>query len=173
MKIRNAAPTEYDAIGELTVRLYSELPGFHKPEEHPDYYRMLRNIGHLAQQPGTEVLVAIDEHGTIGGSVVLFTNMQYYGSRGGIATQQKNAAGIRLLSVDHPYRGLGVGKLLTEACIAKTREKGIPQLILHTTKAMPAAYKMYEKMGFYRSPDLDFTVDNLEIMGFRYDIKPL
>lgn len=170
MTIRPALPSEYEAIGDLTVRLYSELEGFHRPEEHPEYYKMLRNVGALAEKPGTQLLVAVDDNDHLAGSVVLFTDMQYYGSRGGTATQQKNAAGIRLLAVDHPYRGTGLGRKLTEACIAIARQKNIPQIILHTTKAMPAAWKMYEAMGFRRSPDLDFIVDDLVISGFRFDL---
>jgi N-acetylglutamate synthase-like GNAT family acetyltransferase len=92
--------------------------------------------------------------------------MQYYGS-GGTATQEKNAAGFRLLAVDPKARGLGIGKLLTIACINKAKESGISQLIIHSTKAMQTAWKMYESIGFKRSEDLDFMQGELPVFGFR------
>jgi ribosomal protein S18 acetylase RimI-like enzyme len=92
--------------------------------------------------------------------------MQYYGS-GGSATEEKNAAGFRLLAVDPEFRGQGIGRQLSLKCIEITREKKIPQLIIHTTKAMQTAWKMYEKLGFKRSEDLDFMQGELAVFGFR------
>ena len=92
--------------------------------------------------------------------------MKQYGS-GGTATQEKNAAGFRLLAVKDNVRGQGVGKLLTESCINKARENGVSQVIIHTTMAMQTAWRMYERSGFKRSPDLDFTQGELSVFGFR------
>ncbi|GAB4267379.1 GNAT family N-acetyltransferase [Deferrisoma sp.] len=88
--------------------------------------------------------------------------MARYGS-GGTAPQEKNASGIRLLGVDPAFRGRGIGRALTEACIARAHG----QVILHTTRAMEAAWHMHEGMGFRRSPDLDFLQKDLPVFGFR------
>ena len=164
--IRNAEEKEYTEIGELMVWVFSQLEGFPKESEQPAYYKMLASVGELTKKPGTEILVAISEEDRILGAVVYFGDMQYYGS-GGIATQEKNAAGFRLLAVDPDFRGLGIGKMLTIDCINKTKEKKIPQLIIHTTKAMQLAWKMYENIGFSRSEDLDFMQGELPVFGFR------
>jgi GNAT superfamily N-acetyltransferase len=95
--------------------------------------------------------------------------MEYYGS-GGTATQEKNAAGFRLLAVDVGARGLGIGKLLTIACIEKAKEQKQKQLIIHTTKAMRIAWRMYENLGFKRSEDLDFMQGELPVFGFRLQL---
>jgi ribosomal protein S18 acetylase RimI-like enzyme len=92
--------------------------------------------------------------------------MKHYGS-GGTATKEKNAAGFRLLAVDPKYRGHGIGKMLTLACIEKARSSRVDQLIIHTTEAMQVAWKMYENLGFQRSADLDFMQDQLKVLGFR------
>ena len=92
--------------------------------------------------------------------------MKYYGS-GGSATSEKNASGFRLLAVSAESRGHGVGKLLTNKCIRLTREDGNKQLIIHSTKAMQIAWKIYERMGFQRSPDLDFKQEKLSVYGYR------
>lgn len=164
--VRNALPGEFKEVGELMVRAYSQLEGFPKESDQPNYYKMLANIGELVDNPGTALLVAVSPDEKIGGGVVYFSDMKFYGS-GGTATLEKNAAGFRLLAVDPSERGQGIGKLLTNECIRKTKEKKIGQLIIHTTKAMQTAWKMYEGLGFTRSQDLDFMQGELPVYGFR------
>ncbi len=165
-EIRNARPEEFPALGQLMVRVYSRLEGFPTAEEQPLYYEMLAHIGELTKKPATELLVAVSKSGDLAGGVVYFSDMQYYGS-GGAATQEKNASGFRLLAVAPSSRGQGVGKLLTAECIRKAREDGNAQVVIHTTKAMEIAWKMYEKFGFTRSEDLDFMQEKLPVFGFR------
>lgn len=164
--IRNATPEEFEEIGKLMVNVYSQLEGFPKPDEQPAYYKMLANIGELTNKPGTELLIAVSREGRITGGVVYFNDMQHYGS-GGTATKEKNAAGFRLLAVDPVARGKGIGKLLTNECIRKAKDKNLSQVIIHSTKAMQTAWKMYESMGFKRSEDLDFLQGELPVFGFR------
>ena len=164
--IRNAKPAEFEEIGKLMVSVYSQLEGFPKQDEQPAYYKMLADIGGLTMKPGTELLVAVSDDGKIGGAVVYFSDMQYYGS-GGTATKEKNAAGFRLLAVGDAVRGKGVGKLLTNECIRKAKDKKLSQVIIHSTKAMQTAWKMYEGIGFKRSEDLDFLQGELPVFGFR------
>jgi GNAT superfamily N-acetyltransferase len=164
--VRAAAPDEFPVIGELMVNVYSQLEGFPTKNEQPKYYKMLANIGSLTENPKTKLLIAISSSGKIGGGVVYFSDMKYYGS-GGTATSEKNASGFRLLAVDPATRGQGIGKLLTKACIQMAKDEKQKQIIIHTTKAMQVAWKMYEKMGFKRSKDLDFIQVELPVFGFR------
>ncbi|MBB6612863.1 GNAT family N-acetyltransferase [Pontibacter sp. Tf4] len=167
--IRNAQPDEYAALGQLMVQVYSQLAGFPKPHEQPTYYHMLANIGDITAKPGAELLVAIDGAGKLLGGVVYFRDMQHYGS-GGTATQEQLASGFRLLAVAPDRQGHGIGKLLTQACIAKAREHQNKQVIIHSTKAMQTAWGMYERLGFTRSEDLDFMQGELPVYGFRLQL---
>jgi len=167
--IRTANQNEFDDIGKLMVRVYSQLEGFPKETEQPQYYKMLLHVGELTQKPKTEIIVAIGSKSLVLGAVVNFGDMQYYGS-GGTANREKNAGGFRLLAVDRTSRGQGIGKLLTLECIKRTKEKKLGQVIIHTTKAMQFAWKMYEKIGFQRSEDLDFMQGQLPVFGFRLKI---
>jgi ribosomal protein S18 acetylase RimI-like enzyme len=167
--VRNARPEEFMATGKLMVLVYSQLEGFPKESEQPDYYRMLANVGELTNHPDTELLVALSPDDSIVGAVVYIGDMMYYGS-GGTATLEINAAGFRLLAVDPVARGQGIGRLLTEECIKKAREKKLNQVIIHTTKAMQLAWSMYENMGFKRSEDLDFMQEQLPVFGFRLQL---
>ena len=166
-EIRNAERHEFRKIGALMVEVYAALDGFPKPQDQPKYYEMLANVGDLAQKPGTEILVAVSADNHIAGAVVYFDDMRYYGS-GGTATQEINSAGFRLLAVDNQVRGNGIGQLLTKACIEKAKAHQRKQVIIHTTNAMKTAWKMYEKIGFKRSSDLDFMQGELPVFGFRY-----
>lgn len=168
-KVRNAKPDEFEEIGKLMVAVYSQLDGFPKESEQPNYYKMLANVGELTHKPETELLVAVSSDGKIAGGVVYFGDMQYYGS-GGTATQELNTSGFRLLAVDPLIRGQGIGKLLTNECIRKAKEKKHKQMVIHTTMAMQIAWKMYESLGFKRAEDLDFMQGELPVFGFRLSL---
>lgn len=163
--IRNANPNEFETIGKLLVQVYSQLEGFPKESEQPNYYKILSNIGELTIKPETQLLVAVCGE-KIAGAVVYFSDMQYYGS-GGTATKEKNASGFRLLAVDPSTRGQGIGKLLVMDCIEKAKDRGHHQMIIHSTKAMKTAWEIYENLGFKRSEDLDFMQGELPVFGFR------
>ena len=164
--VRNANPSEFAEIGQLMIEVYSQLEGFPKQTQQPDYYLMLANVGSLTLKPHTELLVAVTPDEKIAGAVVYFADMKQYGS-GGTATLEQHAAGFRLLAVNPRYRGQGIGKLLTYECIRKAKVQKRAQMIIHTTMAMQTAWKMYEKIGFKRSEDLDFMQGELPVYGFR------
>lgn len=170
LEIRGILPAEYEALGRLMVEVYSGLDGFPSADEQPGYYEMLANIGSFSEQQDTQVLIAKTADGVLVGGVVYFSDMARYGS-GGTATEETNASGFRLLGVDPSFRGSGVGKALSNACIQLARDKGHAQVILHTTQAMQIAWGLYEMLGFERSPDLDFLQEDLPVFGFRLRLE--
>lgn len=165
--IRNAQPSEFEETGQLMVEVYSELKGFPKQTDFPEYYDLLLHIGKLTEKPEVTLLVALSPEEEVSGAVVYFGDMSQYGSKG-IAPNESNAAGIRFLAVSNSARGQGIGKALTLACIQKAKESGLEQVILHTTHTMMTAWKMYEGMGFQRAEELDFFQGDLHVYGFRY-----
>ncbi len=52
------------------------------------------------------------------------------------------------ISVEKEYWGLGIGRFLTEACIACAREAGYLQLELEVVAANERAIALYESLGF-------------------------
>lgn len=168
-QIRELKSEEFQALGALMVEVYASLKDFPTPTEQPHYYEMLKNIGSFTEKPGAKVLVAVSSNEEILGGIVYFDDMQQYGS-GGSATSERNASGIRLLAVSPNCRKSGVGSALTRECIALAAQSGNKQIILHTTKAMEVAWKMYLKLGFIRSEDLDFKQGELAVFGFRLQL---
>ena len=167
--IREADPSEHEALGQLMIAAYSQLKGFPTIEEQPTYYQMLANVGSLTQKPHTHLIVAVSDENKLLGGVVYFSDMKSYGS-GGTAGDVPNASGIRLLAVDPTATGKGLGRALTEACIERARKSVNKEIVLHTTEAMEIAWGLYERIGFQRSPDLDFMQEELPVFGFRFKL---
>jgi ribosomal protein S18 acetylase RimI-like enzyme len=164
--VRDGSPEELSQLGRLLVEAYAGLPGFPTPAEQPGYYEMLLNVGRFADKSGARVLVALSRANELVGGVVYFNDMTQYGADG-TARLAQNTSGIRLLGVDPAFRGNGAGKTLTLACIDLARDGGHSQVILHTTKAMTFAWRLYERLGFARAEDLDFSQQGLLVYGFR------
>jgi GNAT superfamily N-acetyltransferase len=60
---------------------------------------------------------------------------------------------IRMLVVDPAFRGKGIGRALSDECIARARRDGSPVIALHTSPIMSVALPMYLKMGFAKAYD--------------------
>jgi GNAT superfamily N-acetyltransferase len=170
LTIRDARPDEFAALGSLLVEVYSRLSGFPTPAEQPLYYELLANIGRFTEKPQARLLIAVSPQGGLVGGVVYFGDMAHYGS-GGTATSLKNTSGIRLLGVSPAHRHLGAGRALTKSCIELARKAGHVQVILHTTRAMQVAWRLYEQLDFVRSEDLDFSQQGLPVYGFRLSLR--
>jgi GNAT superfamily N-acetyltransferase len=170
LTIRPVRPEEYDALGKMLVAAYAALPGMPSAAEQPDYYAMLADVAARARKPALTVFVAADPAGKLLGSIDFIDDMTQYGS-GGSASTVTDADGVRLLAVEDAARGKGVGKALTLFCIERARESGKHRLVLHTTRVMQAAWAMYEGLGFVRFPEIDFRQGNLDVFGFRLDLR--
>jgi ribosomal protein S18 acetylase RimI-like enzyme len=57
---------------------------------------------------------------------------------------------VRMLVVDPLFRGRGLGRALTEACLARARRDGAAVIALHTSPVMAEALGLYLRMGFRR-----------------------
>ena len=147
MEIRVARPDEYERIGRITVSTYSEIFG----ADLAGYEFELEAVTERAAD--CTVLVAADG-GEILGAVTYVpgpeTSMSEF--------TDTEAAGIRMLVVDPPHQGRGVGKALTDRCIAMARAERRQRIILHTTDRQPVAMRMYAGMGFIATPEFDVYV---------------
>jgi GNAT superfamily N-acetyltransferase len=166
ISIRRCTPTDYELVGRMIVQAYAALPGMPQPDEQPDYYAMLANVGKRDGNPSIRVFVAVDEHDEPVGSIDFVSDMKQYGAAGA-ASSVDDAAGIRLLAVRADWRGAGIGKGLTRFCIEHARTLRKSKVILHTTRVMQTAWSMYERMGFVRYPDIDFQQQSLFVYGFK------
>jgi GNAT superfamily N-acetyltransferase len=166
LAIRPARMEECAALGDLVVDVYSQLPGFPSRTEQPVYYELIADIGRFMAKPSVRVLVAVSAHEELVGGVLYFSEMTEYAS-GGAAPSLTQTSGIRLLVVAPRFQGAGAGKALTLACLDLARGHRHTQVVLHTTAAMRAALRLYERLGFVRAQELDFLQQGMPVFGFR------
>jgi ribosomal protein S18 acetylase RimI-like enzyme len=176
--IREARPDELAAVGDVRVAAY-QASGFLNPE----YASELRALG--AQGDGT-VLVAVPDdgpaHGTAGGSTAGGSTAG--GSTAGGSTAGRADAGpgliagtimlvtwplagelvggpdeaeIRALAVAPGVQQGGVGTRLLRTALSWAELAGARRVVLSTQPQMRAARRLYERTGFRRLPDRDWS----------------
>jgi ribosomal protein S18 acetylase RimI-like enzyme len=62
-----------------------------------------------------------------------------------------------MLVVDPEAQGRGVGELLVRTCLERARAAGKRRMVLSTAEGMTAAHRLYERLGFKRAPERDWT----------------
>lgn len=149
--IRRAAPDEYAALGEITAQAYLG-DGLLDFGESDGYLGELRDVAKRAA--AAEVLVAVEvEDGRVLGGV---TFVPAGGPMADIA--RAGEAEIRMLAVAPEARGRGTGEALVRACVERARAvDGCVGIALSTQRAMHAAHRIYERLGFIRTPERDWA----------------
>lgn len=147
--IRAVRPKEYTELGEITAHAYLGDGLLHFGED-DSYLHVLRDVARRAAE--TEVLVAVDGRGRLLGGVTFVSGG---GEWADIA--RCGEAEFRMLAVAEQARGRGAGEALVRACVERARSvEGCRRLVLSTQHGMLAAHRIYERMGFVRTPDRDW-----------------
>lgn len=143
-EVRTARPEEYDAIGELTAAVYLA-------EGYADegYARVLRDVASRAAS--ASVLVVVRD-GRLLGSITVAAG-------GGEFAEQAEPgeAVVRMLVTDPAARGTGAGTALVAAAVELAGGSGCSVVRLSTQASMAAAHRIYERAGFTRTPDRDWS----------------
>jgi ribosomal protein S18 acetylase RimI-like enzyme len=146
IEIRRARPDEYDRVGRLTVDAYRLLEVDHL---WGGYDAQILDVATRADE--AEVLVAVDGDHVVGAVTYVGDSTSEWSE-----WTEPGEAQFRLLAVDAEARGHGVGELLVRACLERAIANGQP-VCIHTTRWMPAARRMYDRLGFVRAPERDVT----------------
>lgn len=145
IEIRTARTDELDRIGDLTATVYV-AGGYVSPNDM--YLHKLRNAAQRARE--AELVVALSD-GRPTGTVTY--------CRHGSSWAQLTAPGeaeFRMLAVVPAARGLGLGEALVRHCIRRAREDGCTALRLSTEPIMHTAHRIYQRLGFTRTPERDW-----------------
>lgn len=102
------------------------------------------DLAALVASPGAFLLLARDPH------IIGTLTLTLYRVPTGLH------ALINAVVVDEAARGRGVGEALTRACIDRARADGRARIVLFTLPAMTTAHRLYERLGFERSPERDW-----------------
>ena len=164
--VRTMRAGESDAVRDVTLAAYEEYAAITPGQFWTGYRRHL--LATLDTEGAVDRIVA-ERQGVIVGSVLLFPPAAnaYAGASGGSKWPE-----VRLLAVLPSARGQGVGTALMAECVQRARHAGAAALGLHTTDVMRAAVRMYERMGFARMPNLDFSpAQGVLVKGYRLDLR--
>lgn len=160
LEIRPVAAAEVDQAGEVTLAAYRSLPG---GVIGGGYAADLRDVG--ARTLGATVLVAV-ENGDVRGSITLVDDPSSPWSESLVTGE----VGIRMLGVDLAARGRGIGTALVAACVDRARDLGAVRAVLHSTPAMTAAHRIYDRAGFRRTPERDVMLPDFHLMAFTLEL---
>jgi ribosomal protein S18 acetylase RimI-like enzyme len=161
--IRDARLDEADAVSAVIRDAYAELESTY-PADWARYFEMVVKVERHFEN--AEIIVA-EQAGRLIGTVMFYRD----GSLSAQGPWPQGSAGVLRLAVLPEARGLGLGRRLTEECIRRCREAGIPVLALHTTDWMPVAKAMYERMGFVRDASFDFVPrSGIYAYGYRLNV---
>ncbi|MFS8198698.1 GNAT family N-acetyltransferase [Streptomyces sp. CWNU-52B] len=155
--IRRAEPAEYPALGEITAQAYlgDGLLDFGGGDP---YLAELRDAAGRAA--AGEVLVAVEVAGSPGAPRGRLLGGVTFVPAGGPMADIAGAgeAEIRMLAVAKEARGRGVGTSLVRACVERARATdGCASVVLSTQRTMRSAHRVYERLGFTRTPARDWN----------------
>jgi ribosomal protein S18 acetylase RimI-like enzyme len=157
--IRPVRPEEYDAVADLTAGVYlSEGYGS------PAYEAALRDVAGRAESADSLVAVLDDR---VVGAVTLSTYGGQWAERAA-----PGEAEIRMLVVDPAARGTGVGEALVRACLERAEQHGCSRMRLSTEPTMTAAHRLYERLGFLRTPSRDWSpVEGVTLLTYALELR--
>ena len=134
-------------MGELTVAAYA-ADGYLDGTD--DYAEELADAARRAEL--ATVLVAVDEpSGRVLGTATFCLAGTPYAE-----VSNPGEAEFRMLAVAPEARGQGVGAALVRSCVELAQSAGSSALAICSLEAMTTAHRIYERMGFIRSPDRDW-----------------
>jgi GNAT superfamily N-acetyltransferase len=172
VSVREANRSDHQAIRDVIVAAYREYAKVLPPVVFDGY---LENLLDLDSRAGDSRLLVTERAGRIVGTVTFFEDAAKEG-----LGWPSGWAGLRALAVDPAARGLGIGRMLMEACRDRARAAGAKVLCLHTASFMAAAVAIYQDMGFQRAPAFDFSPTghlgveadtDVRVIAYRLDIE--
>jgi ribosomal protein S18 acetylase RimI-like enzyme len=157
--IRRARPEEYDEVGSLTVAAYEEfLLG---PED--AYRERLRDAA--ARDREAELWVA-DAEGRLVGTVTVCPVGSAWREVG-----RDDEGEFRMLAVAPEARGRGVGEALARQVVERFRAEGARAVVLSSLEDMSAAHRVYERLGFTRLPERDWSpLPDVKLIAFEKEL---
>jgi len=147
VQIRGYLSSDADDLNRIAVAAFEQFR-----DQYQEWPAMLAGLSKTSALSATgEVIVAEYEDRIAGG-------VAYFGpNRQKAAFFDQRWPVIRMLVVDPAFRGKGLGRVLSTACVARAKRDGSPIIALHTSPIMTVALPMYLRMGFvkaYQAPPI-------------------
>ncbi len=166
--VRYAEPAEFDDVADLLLRANREYRDAMPASIYRAYTDGLRALATDPRLHDDCELLVVGACNALTGAVVFFPDA---GAEG--IGLPKGWAGMRALAVDPAARGLGLGRRLAEAAIARARAIGAPIICLHNAAFQPQARRLYLDLGFTRCPQYDFDAADVPALSPNGDSMPV
>jgi GNAT superfamily N-acetyltransferase len=164
VSIRPVHPSELERVGELTVQAYA-VDGF--VTESDGYADHLRDAATRAREAEVYVAVLPDRPEEVAGTVTFCPQ--------GSPWCELAASGegeFRMLAVAPKARRRGVAAALVSVCVERSVELGYSAVVMSSLPVQRDAHRIYERLGFRRTPDLDWSPDiGVVLLAFRLDLR--
>lgn len=161
LTIRPAREDELSAVGELTFNAYQSDGVI---AEGSSYGTQLADARPRYEK--AELLVAVDDAGELLGTVTIALPGSALREVG-----RDDELEFRMLAVSPAARGKGVGEALARRVLDRATELGCSGVVLSSSLEMRAAHRLYERLGFRRTPELDWNpVPNVPLITYRLDL---
>lgn len=148
-------PEERDEVRELLTEAYQPYATEMPPDVFEDYLASVLDTGDGRQ------LVATDSDKVLGAARLYLP---------GDATVRlpPDWAWVRAVGVRPSARGTGVAPAIMDHCAANAGDAAA--IVLHTMAFMPAAVRLYERLGYERAPEYDFLAGRGSFMAIAYQL---
>jgi GNAT superfamily N-acetyltransferase len=143
IRLRDYQSSDAENLNRIAVSAFDQFQ-----DHYSDWPAMRAGLSKTSDLGVSGEVIIAELQGTFAGAVAYFgPNSQK------AAFFDKRWPIIRMLVVDPAFRGKGIGRALSNACIARARRDGSPIIALHTSPIMSVALPMYLKMGFVKAHD--------------------
>lgn len=141
--IRQYQETDAPGLNSVALAAFSQFQ-----QHYSDWPAMAAAVSRMADLGGTGEVIVAEVDGQVVGGVVYVP-----GGAPKAAFFDQSWPIIRMLVVDPAFRGMGIGRALTEECLRRARRDLVPLIALHSSPIMAVALPMYLRMGFQRVHD--------------------
>jgi ribosomal protein S18 acetylase RimI-like enzyme len=161
VEIRLALPDDLASAARVVVEAYRGRGFIDDAEE--GYQEFLADTAGRARE--AELYVAVLD-GVVVGCVTFCPNGSSWGE-----IAQPGEGEFRMLGVLPSAGGRGVGLALARHCLKRSHELGYHSVVLSSLPTMTTAHRMYERLGFLRTPDRDWSpAPDVLLWAYRLDL---
>jgi len=162
MRIRRARGDDIAAVGEVTVAAYAAFTA----GDADGYVQHLRDAASRDRE--AELWVATpDDSDEILGTVTITPSGSPWRE---IARDGEGE--FRMLAVAPAAQGQGVGTALVDLVLDRFRADGARAVVMSTLPVMMAAHRIYERAGFVRDPERDWSpLPGVDLISYRVDLE--
>ena len=143
IRIRDYQNSDAEDLNRIAVSAFDQFR-----DQYQDWPAMRASLSKTSALSATGKIIVVESQNRLVGAVAYFgpdsQKAPFFDQRWPV---------IRMLVVDPAFRGQGLGRTLSMACIARTKRNASKVIALHTSPIMTIALAMDLRMGFVRVAD--------------------